>query len=146
MTNRHTLPKFPSGPTCAVSQKGEEKWNPIHGGDAPRLCFLSPTARPEATNPSYMSLNLRVGGLHANLLFSGAVQAPPSNLALALPEKERDRRRKDVVYLCEPTQDLQGAGETAKKLGSIEQVLKPQRPPVNAGRMSDLGQAMVLKV
>ena len=25
------LPDFPSGPTCAVSQEGEDKWSPIHG-------------------------------------------------------------------------------------------------------------------
>ena len=38
------LPLSPQPLTCAVSQEGEDKWSPIHGGDAPRLCCLSPKA------------------------------------------------------------------------------------------------------
>lgn len=41
--------------TCAVSEESEEERSPGHGEDTPRLCFLSLTARPEPTNPSYMS-------------------------------------------------------------------------------------------
>lgn len=41
--------------TYAASAGDEAEWSPDHGGDAPRLCLLSPTAGPEPTKPFCLS-------------------------------------------------------------------------------------------